>query len=83
MFGRPRANRIFFVFLCLFFFSMAEGGVVFEALQQRLADLQAQLDQQRAAQAAAANVAATNAVNAVKRSSSPLSGPSPLRIGLR
>ena len=45
---------------------MAEGGVDLEALQQRLADLQTQLDQQRAAQAASANTAATNAVNAVE-----------------
>ena len=45
---------------------MAEGGVDLEALQQRLADLQIQVDQQRTAQAAAANAAATNAVNAVE-----------------
>ena len=50
---------------------MAEGGVNFEELQQRLADLQAQLDQQRAAQATAANAAATNAVNAVELSQLP------------
>ena len=45
---------------------MAKAGGDFEALQQQLAALQAQLDQQRVAQAAAANTAATNAVNAVK-----------------
>ena len=48
------------------FFSMADGGGDLEALQQQLADLQAQLDQQRAAQAPAANAAATNAVNAIE-----------------
>ena len=42
---------------------MADAGGDLEALQQQLADLQLQLDQQKAAQAAAAN--ATNAVNAV------------------
>ena len=36
---------------------MAKGGFDLEALQQQLADLQTQLDQQRGAQAAAANVA--------------------------
>ena len=45
---------------------MANGGGDLEALQQQLANLQAQLDQQRVAQAAAANAAATNAVNAVE-----------------
>ena len=45
---------------------MAKGGVNLEALQQQLADLQIQLDQQRAVKAAAANAAATNAVNAVE-----------------
>ena len=62
---------------------MAEGGFDLEALQQQLVDLQTQLDQQRVAQAAAANAAATNAVNAVESCSSLLSGPSPHRIGLR
>ena len=50
---------------------MAKGGVNLEALQQQLADLQSQLDQQRVAQATATNAAATNAaatnvVNAVE-----------------
>ena len=45
---------------------MAEGGFDLEALQQQLVDLQTQLDQQRVAQAAAANAPATNAVNAVE-----------------
>ena len=43
---------------------MATAGGDLEALQQQLADLQVQLDPQSAAQAAAPNVAATNAVNA-------------------
>ncbi len=43
---------------------MADRGGDLKELQQQLADLQVQLDQQRAAQAAAA--ADTNAVNAVE-----------------
>ena len=45
---------------------MAEGGFDLEALQQQLDNLPTQLDQQCAVQAATANVAATNAVNAVE-----------------
>ena len=44
---------------------MANGRGDLEALQQQLADLQVQLDQQRTAHAAAATATATNAVNAV------------------
>ena len=46
------------------FSSRADGGGDLEPLQQQLADLQVQLDQQRAAQAATAT--AINAVNAVE-----------------
>ena len=60
---------------------MAQGGVDLEVLQQQLADLQTQLDQQPAAQAAAANPATTNAVNAIE--SLQLPGPLPRRIGSR
>ena len=45
---------------------MVKAGGNFEALQQCVADLQLQLDQQRAAQAAATNATATNVVNAVE-----------------
>jgi len=43
-----------------------DAAAAMEALQQQLAGLQAQLDQQRTAQAAAAQDAATTAVNAVE-----------------
>ena len=63
---------------------MADTGGNFEALQQQLAALQAQLDQQRIAQATAANATAPNAVNAVETlQRSLLSGCWPPRIGLR
>ena len=45
---------------------MADAGGNFKVLQQQLADLQHQLDQQRAAQAPTTNAAAANAVNAVE-----------------